>query len=254
MTLLTEPTRIVLAKGQPVPNDPSFAFNSLLLHGDGANGSTVITDSSGSPKTVTAVGNAQISTAVADPFGNSTGVLAFDGNGDFLSAVASPSFAFSTGDFTVEAWVYPTAYPNTYHTISATRGIIGTANGWSWNVQNNGTMVVYSNVFTYQGTVTGAVPLNAWTHVAFVRSSGNIQIYAGGSANKTGSIANLANFTIESLWVGTTGGIATGGGDPFTGYINDLRITKGVARYTATSPHPPRRSRTSSYDSLIYWH
>ena len=235
-----------LAKGQPVPNDPSFAFNSLLLHGDGANGSTVITDSSGSPKTVTAVGNAQISTAVADPFGNSTGVLAFDGNGDFLSAVASPSFAFSTGDFTVEAWVYPTAYPRTYHTISATRGIIGTANGWSWNVQNNGTMIVYSNVFTYQGTVTGAVPLNAWTHVAFVRSSGNIQIYAGGSANKTGSIANLANFTIESLWVGTTGGVATGsggGGDPFTGYINDLRITKGVARYTAnftppTAPFP----------------
>ena len=173
-------------------------------------------------------------------------LLAFDGNGDFLSAVASPSFAFSTGDFTVEAWVYPTAYPNTYHTISATRGIIGTANGWSWNVQNNGTMIVYSNGFTYQGTVTGAVPLNAWTHVAFVRSSGNIQIYAGGSANKTGSIANLANFTIESLWVGTTGGIATGsgsGGDPFTGYINDLRITKGVARYTAnftppTAPFP----------------
>jgi hypothetical protein len=51
-----------LAKGQPVPNDPNFAFNSLLLHGDGTNGSTVITDSSGSPKTVTAVGNAQIST------------------------------------------------------------------------------------------------------------------------------------------------------------------------------------------------
>ena len=246
MTLLTEPTRIVLAKGQPVPNDPNFAFNSLLPHGDGTNGSTVITDSSGSPKTVTAVGNAQISTAVADPFGNSTGVLAFDGNGDFLSAVASPSFAFSTGDFTVEAWVYPTAYPNTYHTISATRGTIGTVNGWSWNVQNNGTMIVYSNGFTYQGTVTGAVPLNAWTHVAFVRSSGNIQIYAGGSANKTGSIANLANFTIESLWVGTTGGVATGsggGGDPFTGYINDLRITKGVARYTAnftppTAPFP----------------
>jgi hypothetical protein len=64
MTLLTEPTRIVLAKGQPVPVDlQGFGSVSLLLHGDGTNGSTVITDSSGSPKTVTAVGNAQISTA-----------------------------------------------------------------------------------------------------------------------------------------------------------------------------------------------
>jgi hypothetical protein len=90
MTLLTEPTRIVLAKGQPVPNDPNFAFNSLLLHGDGTNGSTVITDSSGSPKTVTAFGNAQISTAIADPFGNSTGVIAFDGTLNPLTTLSIP--------------------------------------------------------------------------------------------------------------------------------------------------------------------
>jgi hypothetical protein len=81
MTLLTEPTRIVLAKGQPVPMTRTLQRLTLLLHGDGTNGSTVITDSSGSPKTVTAVGNAQISTAIADPFGNSTGVLRLMGRG-----------------------------------------------------------------------------------------------------------------------------------------------------------------------------
>jgi hypothetical protein len=70
------------------PTDPYFSNVSLLLHGDGANGSTTIVDSSPSPKTVTAVGNAQISTAQSK-FGGSS--LAFDGSGDYLTVqVALP--------------------------------------------------------------------------------------------------------------------------------------------------------------------
>jgi hypothetical protein len=58
------PGKVTLAKGQPVPVDlQGFGSVSLLLHGNGTNGSTTITDNSPSPKTVTAVGNAQISTA-----------------------------------------------------------------------------------------------------------------------------------------------------------------------------------------------
>ena len=56
----------------PEYKDPDYSNVSLLLHGDGANGSTTLVDSSPSPKTVTAFGDAQISTAVADPFGNIT--------------------------------------------------------------------------------------------------------------------------------------------------------------------------------------
>ena len=63
--------------------DPYRSQVSLLLHGDGANGSTTIVDSSPSPKTVTAVGNAQISTTQSK-FGGSS--LAFDGAGDYLEA------------------------------------------------------------------------------------------------------------------------------------------------------------------------
>ena len=53
----------LITGSQPVPVDPLFNNVSLLLHGDGTNGFTTITDSSPTPKTVTAVGNAQISTA-----------------------------------------------------------------------------------------------------------------------------------------------------------------------------------------------
>ena len=61
------------------PPDPDFANVSLLLHGDGTNGSTTIVDSSSSSKTVTAVGDAQISTAQSK-FGGSS--IYFDGTGD----------------------------------------------------------------------------------------------------------------------------------------------------------------------------
>ena len=55
---------------------------------------------------MTAFGNAQISTAIADPFGDSTGVIAFDGTDDYLTVAGSPDFVFGTGDFTVELWLY----------------------------------------------------------------------------------------------------------------------------------------------------
>ena len=82
--------------------DPYFSNVSLLLHGDGTNGSTTIIDSSPLPKTVTAFGNAQISTAQSK-FGGSS--IAFDGTGDSLTI---PAITFA-GDFTLEAWLYKTA-------------------------------------------------------------------------------------------------------------------------------------------------
>ena len=63
------------------PVDEDFADVSLLLKGEGANNSTTILDSSSNNLSVTANGDAQISTAVNTPFGTGDGVLAFDGNG-----------------------------------------------------------------------------------------------------------------------------------------------------------------------------
>jgi hypothetical protein len=225
------------------PTDPDFANVSLLLHGDGTNGSTTIIDSSSNAHSVTAAGDAQISTAQSK-FGGAS--IAFDGSGDYLSAAPDADYAVGTGDFTVEAWIYPTSFPNTYHTVAATRGIAGNPNAWSWAVVNNGTLMIYTSGFAYQGTDTGAVALNTWSHVALARSGTDLQAYVDGVANRSTPVTVSNNFTDQNLWIGTTGGVATGGGfggDPFTGYIDDLRITKGVARYTSnftppTAPFP----------------
>jgi hypothetical protein len=217
--------------------DPFRSSVSLLLHMDGSNGSTVFTDSSSNARTITANGNAQISTAQSK-FGGASGY--FDGNGDYLSATQNAAYAFGTGDFTVEAWIYPTSFAATYQTIAATRGLAGVSTGWSWSLVSNGSLILYTNGFAYTGTVTGAVTLNAWSHIAMVRSSGNFQVYVNGTANRSSSVALTNDFTLQTFWAGIIGGDASG--EPFNGYIDELRITK-AARYNrnftpSTTPFP----------------
>jgi hypothetical protein len=215
-----------------VPVDPNISQVSLLLHGNGTNGSTTITDNSPSPKTVTAVGDAQISTAIADPFGNNTrGVLAFDGTGDYLSIPASSSFAFGLADFTVELWLYRSGSGQQH--LYEGRDLVAT-NQILLFLNSSNQLTYYAN-----GAVvitTTAVPtFNAWAHVALCRASGNSRLFLNGVqvgstfADSTNIVAPPATINIGANQVGNTS---------LNGYIDDLRITKGIARYTANFSPP----------------
>lgn len=220
---------------------------SLLLHGNGTNGSTTITDSSPTPKTVTAVGNAQISTAQSK-FGGAS--LLFDGNGDYLNIPDSIDWNLP-GDFTVEAWVYLTAYSASYlgafgaTIVSQYFSNAGQGPDQGWQLRINGTASSYTTINVYTGRTdlnfATTVSLNAWTHVAVTRSGSSIRAFVNGT--QAGStITNSDPFTestTRQLWIG-------GLNDPtyrfwLSGYIDDLRITKGVARYT-TNFTPPTAS------------
>jgi hypothetical protein len=261
MSPLTESTRLTLAKGQPVPNDPYLYTNTvLLLHGDGTNGSTNIVDSSkvaGGPKTVTANGNAQISTSIADPFGNNTrGVLAFDGNGDFLSTPNNAAFDFGNGDLTIEAWVYiagnsaadnegnrgasicntwpagvaPLGWQFALLGNATTTGIAIALDGWGTGT-TNGTL--------YRSAVT--VPQLAWNHVAATVNGGTRRLFLNGSliAGTTSTVGTgftQLNNNGNALRVGQSAN--TNYPSALNGYIDDLRITKGVARYTSNFTPP----------------
>jgi len=171
------------------------------------------------------VGNAQISTSV---YKYGTGSLAFDGTGDWL--VPRNLLPLGSSDFTVEMWLYPNAtYSGAYAGILDSRtsgdgaglvyfGYTGTANqiGWKDNTTN---------------VVTGSVTLSTWNHVAVVRSSGTMTMYINGTS--TSSSANSTNYTVAFRLIGASF-------DPlaFNGYIDDLRITTGYARYTANFTAP----------------
>lgn len=180
------------------------------------------------------VGNAQISTSVKK-FG--TGSMYFDGSGDYIYPVASPNLAMGTGDFTVEGWIYATGTPSDSpifecrSTGSATDGFTLTAFSSSVIRVFCGSALISSSGTTY---------VNQWVHLAVVRSSGTTTFYINGTS--VGSTTSTINWTNQDVIVG--GGRYSSGSSinvSFTGYIDDFRITKGVARYTSnfTAPTAP---------------
>ena len=195
------------------------------------------------------VGNAQISTTQSK-FGGSS--MYFDGVGDYLSIPAGSQWSvFGTGEFTIEAWVYTTAY-NT----SGNGGEVivdnwaGSPSGsyvtnqWQLLIDLNGLLkfIYATNTTTNVQIGTGTVSLNTWTHVATVRSGTTLTLYINGTASGSATVS-------QSLGVSAVGSVGqqTAGTAHYyyTGYIDDLRITKGYARYTSNFTAP-----TSAFPTL----
>jgi hypothetical protein len=180
------------------------------------------------------VGNAQISTSVKK-FG--TGSLAFDGN-DYLLAPTTPNMNFGSGDFTIEAWVYRTSESGTPSNIFQ-KGIT-TSSNFQLNLSINPSNQLFSyystdgSSITAIGTTSTTIALTTWTHVAVSRSGSTWRYFINGT---------LQNTTTASVTLFTGTGLVSVGANPegnsgFYGYIDDLRVTKGYARYTATFTPP----------------
>lgn len=201
--------------------------------------SATLIDNSTNNFTITANGDAKVT--VAQPFTSTVagttvvgyGSAYFDGTGDFLSATANNSFAYGSGDFTVEAWIYPTKY--TASIIDNRTG--GSATGLFLGLVAGGNVQVYSNVQVLLSP--GTVPLNAWTHIALSRFSNTMYLYINGVAVTSGS--NSTNYTDNNLRIGEQGG----GGQPWGGYISNIRLVKGQAIYNGANFIPPNMPVTA---------
>lgn len=189
------------------------------------------------------LGNAQISTTQSK-FGGSS--IYFDGTGDYLIASSAQfqNFAFGTGDFTIECWLYQTTF-NLDTVIMASYGAWATSVNFYF-----GTRAGTPNVLLFRAGDSVPISLvgntgitaNTWTHVAASRSSGTTRIFVGGvlqTATHSGSVNISA--TVQPAGIGA----ANNGSEPITAYINGLRLTKGYARYTATFTPPTAAFPTS---------
>ena len=207
---------------------PSYGtFVSLLLHGDGTNGSTTITDNSFTPKTVTAAGNAQISTAQSK-FGGAS--IAFDGTGDSLTTPNDSGYQFGTSNFTVECWINTT--DTTFNLIQ-----LNTSSPGNWCI------VIFNSDFYWQ-TAYGATNLisalpcssilnGAWNHIAITRSGSSLRLFFNGVLQGASPYTDNTNYNGTGLLK-----VGSGANGDLNGYIDDLRITKGVALYTANFTPP----------------
>ena len=222
------PGKVTLKKDSVAATDTNIREVSLLLHGNGTNGSTTIIDSSLTPKTVTAFGNAQISTAQSK-FGGAS--IAFDGTGDYVTVPDTQSLRMEGGDFTVEFWLrfntisgFQTPFSKGYTSSGAL--LLQTGSG-------NGRLIVYQ-VGSPVITETGTGSADTWYHYALTRSGTALKLFRDGV--ETGSATSSFNFNDTTQLI--LGGGFSGPSFELNGYIDDLRITKGVARYTSNFTPP----------------
>ena len=222
----------------PSGGDANFSDVSLLLLGNGTNGSTAFTDSSSNSLAVTANGAAEISTAEYK-FGGSSIHLPSSSQG-WLS-MADDTLLNLSGDFTVEAWFYITGNLATYQTI------IGSAtSSWSTGAVHmyvqNGVMRVTRNGSTGMAG-TASIANNTWYHVALTRSGTDVTLFIDGVVDATQTNSSAFTFNDNGTLIGKNGW--DGSSTRFAGYIDDLRVTKGVARYTAAFTPPAAELPTS---------
>ncbi len=231
----------VITGSEKTPVDPQFGSVSLLLHGN-ADGSGNIIDSSPSPKTVSKFFNAASATPPSYPNSNSAfgNAIAFDGSGDYLRLNGESAFVYGTGDFTIEMWAYRTDTTTNFPVLLETR-----ASGEALTSR----LAIYYDGFTANVLINcGSAAISAtgmqlatWYHIALSRASQSIRLFVNGNQQgvTTADTSNQgvgANRPVIGTNLNTD--IAV-----LKGFIADLRITKGVARYTAnftppTAPFP----------------
>jgi len=223
------------ASSATTPTAPLTAITNTSLLLNFTNGG--ITDATAKNDLET-VGNAQISTTQSKWGGSS---IAFDGTDDRLTNnnYVNQNLVMGTGDFTIEGWFY-TASPATNRglfQISTTAGGLEAGNTNNIAVYCSSSVLgVYYNDTFKAGTTS--ISSSTWTHFALVRNSGTTKLYVNGTADSGfGSNADTRNYTGGYIVVG--GYFSTS--FLWNGYIDDLRITKGYARYTAnfTAPTAP---------------
>ena len=175
------------------------------------------------------VGNAQISTSVVK-YG--TGSLYINGSGNALISAPSPNNILSDGDFTIEFWLYPSNTSAGYRALVSSENYSATAGGWS--LYQNGTTIELwissGNVFQYSSAITAST----WQHLALSRASGTLRLFINGT--QVTSVSNSTSLTGQQIWIGDN----NAGSYFYEGYLDDLRITKGYARYTATFTPPTK--------------
>jgi len=210
------------------------SYTVSLLHMNGADASVVFTDGAfGGTHTWTTYGNAQIDTAQSK-FGGASGL--FDGAGDYIDTPDSTDWTMGSGDFTVDAWIK-------IFSLWVQQALIGQCN--SEGVGNSVSFqllvgsdnkpwgrVFYGGMSYVTALKNDALSANTWYHIALVRYGANLTIYVNGVPG--GTVGNIGTQTLNDsatkLAVGRVGEYA---GNYFNGWIDELRISKGIARWTA---------------------
>ena len=174
-----------------------------------------------------------------------TGSVRFHGNQDDLQLHPSSDFNFGTGDYTIEAWVYPVefgrsqmifAVHNADSTVAAGKFYLRSSNKFTYWSQN-AAQIVSSGTYTE----------SKWYHVALVNNSGTQTIYVDGTSQGTATYSGGFGNTTFVVHIGRN---AANDNQSMNGYISNIRVTKGTALYTSAFT-PPTTRLTKRSDTVL---
>ncbi|MGC4396494.1 LamG-like jellyroll fold domain-containing protein [Hydrogenophaga sp. T2] len=232
-------TSYISPAGDPIDDD--FDKVTLLLKGNGLPGSRAVLDGSSRQTPIGVFGNTSISNAQS-VFGGTS--ITFNGIGDYITVPHDATNSLSTGDFTVEMFVYKVA-----NNSNASR--LWNGNGDSIDspailVYGNGDLGVYlstsGSAWEYSEPAVATLANGQWYHLAVVRSGGSVFTFVNGvKYTITTTLGKSTPLYVKSSNTRSIGGQSasqSGTNRSLNGYIDEFRITRGKARYTESFTPP----------------
>jgi hypothetical protein len=200
--------------------------STLLMHFDGANGSTTFTDAKGVSTFTIASGSPVISTA-QQKFGTASFYPGASGTSFIQTATNDALWTFAA-DYTIDFWIYPTSF-------AVQLNLVGNS-VWAFYVSSAGNATFNDGATSY---LCGAVSLNTWSHIAVARAGSTGKAFANGTVGQTRTSTGTIGAS-GHLLVGSNG--VYGASASNLCYMDELRIINGTAVWTAGFTPP-----TSAY-------
>ena len=217
-------------------SDPYAGNVVLLVPMNGEADQITFQDHSPVGRAVTRFGSTRV---VVDEYRHYGSSGYFDGSGDYLQMGDSPDFFFDTGDFTLEAWIRPQIGTGVIQGIVCQRYSSATRHAFSFWVHATDTNLAFEcNNNSYLFYNGGKLIYNVWQHVAVCRAGSTIRMFLDGvMIGEQPITVNLLDMA-QGVQIGRASASLSNG--YFKGHMNDVRVTKGVARYIRNFI-PPRR-------------
>ena len=212
------------------PTSPSTTTSDSQVHVKSTNAGII--DKAQGGKVILLQGDAKCSTEQTKFLSSS---MKFDGSDRINVGILNDNggvFAMRTQDFTWETWAYLGSGMSSYHHMISSRpsNTGGTEQG-GLSINPSGGITFYAGAFVINYTTS--IGTGSWKHIALVRDGSNIRVFVDGI-----QVAINTSYTSDLTRDDLTLGANYNGTEAFIGYLSDVRITKGLARYTSNFTPP----------------